>query len=194
MSACMLISFQLPIYAEENNPIALLSTTYSVDEGDRVLYFESQESMDLYLKYVSQNTGARAGGDYDVTWNEVVNGTETRTDGWIGTVTSDWAFASSYTLSASKEYSATLSASYKNVSFSVGASKIYEYSVTIAANSQYRSKLALWQTYTVTSRTITYYVNGVYWRAETYNVVTKSGDATIGACYESIYPVCGSAL
>lgn len=124
----------------------------------------------------------------------MVNGTETRTNGWIGTATSDWAFASSYTLTASKEYSATLSATYKNASFSIGASKKYSYSVTIAANSQYPSKLALWQTYTITNRTITYYVNGTYWRSETYNVVTKSGDATIGACYESIYPACGSAL
>lgn len=115
MSVCMLISFQLPIYAEENNPISLSSTIYSVEEDDRVLYFESQEGRDLYLKYVSQNIGARAGGDYDVTWDEVLNGTETRTNGWIGTATSDWAFASSYTLTASKEYSATLSATYKNV-------------------------------------------------------------------------------
>lgn len=41
MSVCMLISFQLPIYAEENNPISLSSTIYSVEEDDCVLYFES---------------------------------------------------------------------------------------------------------------------------------------------------------
>lgn len=188
------VLLQCHIYVEENQSFSASSMIYTVSEDNRALYFESQESMDLYLKYASQNIGVKGDGDYEVTWNEVVNETKTQSDGWIGTITSDWDFKSSYILPTSEELSVNLVSAYKNIGFSVGVSNQYNYSVTIAANSQYPSKLALWQTYTITNRTITYYVNGTYWRSETYNVVTKSGDATIGACYESIYPACGSAL
>lgn len=181
--------YHYKIYAEVKEDLNL-ENQYVLEDNEKTLFFESQEAMERYALYTNNEVNAYS----NVTWNEVLNNTTIRNDGWIGTLTNDWIYSSSYTLTKSTNYSATLSGTYNNVSFSVGASKSFFVAVTLSADASRRSKLAIWQTYTIKNYTITYYVDGMYWKSDTYNSVTKSGDATIGVCYIFGSKVCGNPL
>lgn len=170
-------------------------TEYMIDEGNRTLFFQSEEDKNTYLVYKVDNE--------IMPYNDVVtkdyklSATIYPIGAWIGPLSPHafWTTATGYTIEYGKTLAATFSGIYENIGFSVTASKYFSYATHIYANPNYLSMLAIWQQYEVQNWRSDIYTGygSVFQKSVYYNVVIKMGTPIVAACYQNEKPKCKSS-
>ena len=134
----------------------------AIDENGDTIIFENQEDYDFYIKYENPNKIMSRDYSTGTTWKTTITNSTNKNKLWVGyhSGTTNWAKASSYTLTKNKTYSVSGSYNYSGTTMNTGFSYSKGISTTIPADSKKYSKLGIWGDFTFRTIKTTEYKNG----------------------------------